>query len=249
MKDLAYITGDFGKLAKTYEIGRRNVPEEIVEFLWSLQEKNNPSILDVGCGTGLITRQLAEKGALVVGTDVDSGMIAIAREHNPKDITYHVAPAHKLPFKAETFDVVTISSAFHWFANQESSLEMKRVLMPGGLIFICNKNDIGDFSSFRNILKMFTSNGELPNRKEAYKPKEVLEEAGFHNVQKKIFEVSEYFSLEEVMLYFQTLSGWNLVIENQKQAVLLELEKYAKSKMVKGLIERKLQIVVLYGFK
>ncbi|MEA3247566.1 MAG: methyltransferase domain-containing protein, partial [Gemmatimonadota bacterium] len=67
-------------------------------------------VVDVGCGTGVVTRLAAEvvgpKG-LVVGVDVEPGMIAVARSVTPPDtrIEWRVANAETLPFDDKSFDV------------------------------------------------------------------------------------------------------------------------------------------------
>jgi ubiquinone/menaquinone biosynthesis C-methylase UbiE len=50
-------------------------------------------------------------------------------------IQYAVADAAQLPFEDETFDVITVGTAFHFFADEMAMKEIKRVLKPGGLFF------------------------------------------------------------------------------------------------------------------
>jgi len=68
--------------------------------------------LDVGCGTGIITRQLAVRRASLTGTDIDSRMLEQAKQHLGKQIDYLVAPTEKLPLPDTSFDAVTAFSAF-----------------------------------------------------------------------------------------------------------------------------------------
>lgn len=75
---------------------------EVARALISFSKKDK--ILDVGCGTGLITEKIAEKAGSVIGVDCSEGMIKNAR--NRKNINYIVADAHKLPFKDKEFDKV-----------------------------------------------------------------------------------------------------------------------------------------------
>ncbi len=242
-------TGNFGKLADQYKVGRKGVPEEVLDYLWSHIKKPKPTILDVGCGTGLPSRQLARRGAEVIGTDIAPEMIRAAKENNQENISYLVASTEALPFPDESFDAVTSFSAFHWFTDTGSTKEMKRVLKPGGSIFIVNKNDIGDFSQgYRSIFRQYMTE-DLPRIKNGYHPDQILHQAGFENIERAVFPVSEFFTIEQVMEYFQSVSGWNLVPPESKKEALGLLKEYAQSRMSEDLIERKIEIVVQTGVK
>jgi trans-aconitate methyltransferase len=88
-------------------------------------------ILDVGCGTGHLTAQIAESGAQVVGVDQSTSMIAAARQTFP-NLKFEVADARELSFDA-TFDAVFSNAALHWI--QEPELVIRNIwkaLRPGG---------------------------------------------------------------------------------------------------------------------
>ncbi len=90
--------------------------------------------LDVGCGTGNSTRALAAIARHVVGTDAARGMLAAAAPR--AGVEYVEARAEQLPFAEETFDLATVSSAFHWFDRRHFLPEAWRVLRPGGWLAI-----------------------------------------------------------------------------------------------------------------
>jgi SAM-dependent methyltransferase len=144
---------------------------------------------------------------------------------------------------------VTSFSAFHWFADAESTQEMKRVLKPDGLIFIVNKNDVGDFSQgFRSIFRKYMTE-DLPQVKNGYFPDKILQQAGFKNLKKTIFYTSEFFTVDQAMEYFQSVSGWNFVPQESKGEALVLLQEYANGRVKNGLIEKKIEIVTQLGFK
>jgi ubiquinone/menaquinone biosynthesis C-methylase UbiE len=239
--------GDFGTLSRSYDAARKGFPEESIDYIFEKTGKEKPDILDIGCGTGIATEQLVEKGAHTIGTDVDTDMIRQAQKDNRYDIEYNVAPAEKLPFPDATFDAVTAFSAFHWFANRGALNEIKRVLKPSGYFFTINKNEAGDFKKEnKKILQQFMEK-ELPDVKKHYDPNSVLAENGFSDIEEKIFNVTEYFTPEEALSYIQTMSVWNLVLENKRRDVLSELLKRFNMATKKGKVERKLEIVVVSG--
>lgn len=240
--------GDFGNLSKNYDKMRKGFPEDVIDYIFQKIEKMHPFILDIGCGTGIATEQLCEKGANVAGTDVDAEMIRQAEADNRYLIEYHVATAEKQPFKDKMFDAVTAFSAFHWFTNKVTLSENKRVLKPGGYFFAVNKNEVDDFKKKnKEILQRFI-NQKLPYAKNEYDPKKVLEENFFQSIDEKIFPVSEYFNLEEAVGYIQTMSVWNLVPKNKIDDALNALrEHFSQTLSTSGYVERKLNVVVVSG--
>lgn len=240
--------GAFGNLRKNYDRSRKGFPEEAVDFILRKIGRENPCVLDIGCGTGIATRQLREKGAEVTGTDIDADMIRQAKVDNRYRVEYQVAPAEKQPFENNVFDAVTAFSAFHWFATKAALDEIKRVLKPNGFFFAVNKNEAGNFKSgYKNVLRQFVGQ-ELPDAKKKYNPKEVLQKNGFWQVEEKSFLISEYFTLEEALFYLQSVSVWNLVTTDKKTSVLKVLrEHFLKTSDQNGRVERKLNVVVVSG--
>ena len=239
--------GDFGNLSKNYNKSRKGFPDEVIDYIFQKAGREHPFILDIGCGTGIATEQLHEKGAEVVGTDIDVEMIRQAKTDNRYCIDYKVAPAETQPSASHQFDAVTAFSAFHWFANKESLGETKRVLRPNGFFFAINKNEVGDFKKRnKEILRQFIRK-ELPNIKKKYNPKKVLGEDDFQSVEEKTFSVIEYFSPEEAIWYIQTMSMWNLVPEGKRVAALEKLSEHFREVMKDGRVERKLEITVVSG--
>lgn len=101
-------------------------------------------ILDVGCGTGMLSSRLAKVSdrIMVCGVDVGPHMIKVAKKrvggHHPK-AKYRVGTAVKLPYSDEQFDVVSSCLLFHLLQDSEKELalcEIFRVLKPGGR-YVC----------------------------------------------------------------------------------------------------------------
>ena len=109
-----------------------------------IQVPSRSLILDVGCGTGLLTAAIAKKhsDATVIGIDASKTMIAVAeRKRQSENCTYKAALAEKLPFASETYAVVTSALFFHHihFALKKRCLEeIYRILKPGGQIIIAD---------------------------------------------------------------------------------------------------------------
>jgi ubiquinone/menaquinone biosynthesis C-methylase UbiE len=99
-------------------------------------------VLDVGCGTGIVTRLAAEQvGAtgIVVGIDIDAGMLAVARSVTPAglEIAWREGSAESLPLEDESFDVALCQMSLQFVDDPRKALaEMHRVLRPGGRILL-----------------------------------------------------------------------------------------------------------------
>ena len=100
-------------------------------LLTFLPENPAQAILDLGCGTGTLTAQLAARGSRVVGVDSARTMVERAKAQYP-ELAFQVCDALSLPFEGE-FDVVFSNAVFHWIADHDTLLEnVRKALKPGG---------------------------------------------------------------------------------------------------------------------
>jgi trans-aconitate 2-methyltransferase len=99
------------------------------EALALLQLKGNERILDIGCGNGKITAEIAARvpQGSVLGVDASADMIAFAASHSDgaRNLQYLVADGHHLPFQHE-FDLVVSFNALHWIPEQGQALDSIR---------------------------------------------------------------------------------------------------------------------------
>lgn len=111
--------------------------------------RKNQKILDLGCGTGVLTNELAKKGATVIGIDSSTDMIKKAKSNYTK-LTFQVADATNLAFK-NYFDTVFSNAVFHWIPNQEKLLySIYNSLQDNGKL-IC------EFGAKNNVYKIQTA--------------------------------------------------------------------------------------------
>lgn len=101
------------------------------DLLQLLAAQRGERILDLGCGTGQLTGEIARMGAEVTGADNSPDMIAQAR-HNFPEIRFEVADARSLTFHEE-FDAVFSNAALHWVPDPNAAAaSIARALKPGG---------------------------------------------------------------------------------------------------------------------
>jgi ubiquinone/menaquinone biosynthesis C-methylase UbiE len=100
--------------------------------------RNGERVLDVACGTGVVTRFLEERvgaSGSVAGLDVNAAMLSVARAAAPADssIAWHQGDAESMPLPDGGLDLVTCQMGLQFFRNKLAALrEMRRVLAPRG---------------------------------------------------------------------------------------------------------------------
>lgn len=94
-------------------------------------------ILDVGCGTGELSAQMARTGAQVLGIDSAQSMVAAACERHPQEgLEFAVVEAHNLPYAAQ-FDAAFSNAALHWMNPLDTVFAgLHRALKPGGRLVL-----------------------------------------------------------------------------------------------------------------
>jgi len=132
----------FELVADVYERARPEYPAEAIA--WLVQEldlRAGRTVLDLGAGTGKLTRALVPTGARVIAVEPGEAMLGELRRVLP-DVEALVGAAEAIPLGDDSVDAVTVGQAFHWFRHDEAVPELHRVLRPGGAVaLIWNSRD------------------------------------------------------------------------------------------------------------
>jgi SAM-dependent methyltransferase len=120
----------FDRVAEAYERGRPGWPPEVLDLL---PVPDEATVLDLGAGTGKLTRRLAARYAHVIAVEPLDEMRAILTERVPQAEALPGA-AEAIPLDDGAVDAVFVGQAFHWFANDVAVAEIARVLRPGGVL-------------------------------------------------------------------------------------------------------------------
>ncbi|MEU9828267.1 class I SAM-dependent methyltransferase [Micromonospora chersina] len=120
----------FGAAAADYDRFRPRYPEEALR--WALDGRETPArVVDLGAGTGILTRGVLALGAEVVPVEPDPGMRAQLAAATP-GTTALAGSAEAIPLPDGSADAVLVGQAYHWFDKEPAHAEIARVLRPGG---------------------------------------------------------------------------------------------------------------------
>ena len=129
----------FGSIARLYDRYRPAPAPEFVDELVALQPAK---VLDVGCGTGKVARELLARGLDVLGVELDERMAGIAREHG---VEVELAAFETWDDRGRTFDLITCGDAWHWIDPVRGWRKIGRVLRPGGTVVrFWNHNEVDE---------------------------------------------------------------------------------------------------------
>ncbi|MFI6938401.1 class I SAM-dependent methyltransferase [Streptomyces sp. NPDC050418] len=135
---------DYTAEAAEYDRTRGGAPraDAAAAAVRSLLPPGTSRLLDVACGTGIVTERLGAPGRRVVGVDPAPGMAALASARVPGSVL--LADGTRLPFASSTFDAVTAIWLLHLLPDAEPVIaECARVLRPGGVLVVTVDKDAG----------------------------------------------------------------------------------------------------------
>lgn len=121
------VAESFGPEAERYDRARPRYPRALIERIAAASPGRD--VLDVGCGTGISSRQLQAAGCRVLGVDPDPQMAAFARQLG---LDAEVAKFEDWDPAGRTFDAVTAGMTWHWVDPAAGAAKAAQVLRPGG---------------------------------------------------------------------------------------------------------------------
>ncbi|WCT11392.1 class I SAM-dependent methyltransferase [Mucilaginibacter jinjuensis] len=129
----------FSNRVGNYVKYRPGYPEAVLQSLQQEFNLNADSyIADIGSGTGIFTKLLLDKGYKVYAVEPNEPMKAFAESDlkGYKNFTSVAGTAEHTNLLANSIDLITSATAFHWFDVEKSRVEFKRVLKPNGAVVL-----------------------------------------------------------------------------------------------------------------
>jgi SAM-dependent methyltransferase len=132
----------FELVADVYERSRPSYPQEAIDWIAAkLGLGSGTTVLDLGAGTGKLTRALVETGARVIAVEPGDAMRAELERALPNVEALRGA-AEDIPLPDQSVDCIAVGQAFHWFRHAEALPELHRVLrLRGGVALVWYSRD------------------------------------------------------------------------------------------------------------
>lgn len=125
------VAESFGADAERYDRNRPGYPDALVQRI--LTKSPGTAVLDVGCGTGIATRQFQAAGGRVLGVEPDARMAALAQESG---IEVEVSTFEAWEPAGRTYDAVVAGQAWHWVDPVAGAVKAAAALRPGGRLTV-----------------------------------------------------------------------------------------------------------------
>jgi SAM-dependent methyltransferase len=134
-------TTRFADRASDYALFRPSYPGAAVDAaLQGLSADRTLVAADIGAGTGISSRLLADRGVSVFAVEPNAAMRESAEPHS--GVAFIDGTAEATGLATASVDLVLCAQAFHWFKPQEALTEFRRIVKPGGrLVFFVNERD------------------------------------------------------------------------------------------------------------
>lgn len=149
--------------------------------------KPGMTILELGCGAGYFTKELARSGAEIVAIDVSADLLEIAKANCPAtNVRYEIQDACALNYPDAAFDSVVGSSILHHLEIEPALREIRRVLKPGGTICFTEPNMLNpQIAIQKNVPWIKRWLGDTPDETAFFRRplRRLLERTGYRDVR------------------------------------------------------------------
>lgn len=216
-RGLQIYDGQFAIQSTGYDAGRHAYSAAIIDFV-SASLPDEGDLLDVGCGTGLGTRQLAvlRPTSQVIGVDADIGMLSRALVHR-SPASYVLSDVSRLAWPAGRFAAATAFGAAHWFSNR-AYLEIGRVLAPDGIFVAVTRS--GSDPVKTAVLRALSPHAGIPLRSRTTSWTNVAKPSNFSKLKETEFTEVLSYTPESFGSWITSLAAWRKIPLRQRSAAL-----------------------------
>ncbi len=227
-------------------------------------------VLDFACGTGIVTRRLADSvdtPGTVVGLDVEPAMLEVARttaSSLPINVQWYEANAEQMPFSDESFDVAYCQQGLQFMDNPTDALtEAHRVLRPGGRLAVgvwSKLDDSPHYAALTAALEKFAPQQAAAAMRAPFdalsspdKLRRCIESAGFEEVQTEAithqvsYPSAEEFFRREVVSWLADPVGD--LSESSRHAIVTMLERSLERHINDGTLQAPMKALIAWGMK
>ena len=137
----------FDDVAEEYDRERRGYPDELIDAACRTAALSaGDRVVEVGCGTGLLTTSLAARGLSVEAVDPGANMIRLARRRVGEGAAarFHLGRFEDVALPDSSFPAVFSATAFHWIEPEVGWARAAELLAPGGVLALVQHCDVRD---------------------------------------------------------------------------------------------------------
>ncbi|PKD19244.1 SAM-dependent methyltransferase [Salegentibacter salinarum] len=205
---------NFSTHSSAYAKFRPTYPQKLYEFLQA-KLTDTETAWDCGTGNGQVAGELAEFFQKVKATDISKQQLKNAVKKN--NIQYSLQGAEKTNFQDNTFDLITVAQAIHWFNFKDFYKEAKRVLKPNGIIAVIGYSLFNTTPETDEVIRKFYNDiiGPFWDEERRYLDEKYKNiPFPFHEIETPEFQQEYQWSFEHLIGYLET---WSAVKHHEKE--------------------------------
>ena len=175
---------------------------------------HSSGVLEIGCGTGIFTRELAKTNASIIAMDLSPKMIQLAIKFYFNNVCYDIGDAHKTFFKDGLFDAVVGCYILQYLDLSIALPEIKRVLRPGGRVAFIDINTLNPLAFAKTKLPLVKKVLNISREAVSFTPwglRNWFARYGFTDIEVRPFEFGSRFNFLENIPIIRQFGG-NLLI-------------------------------------
>ena len=223
-----FMKDNFSIQSDQYLKFRPTYPNELYDFILALVKTKNTA-WDCGTGNGQVAAELSKHFTKVYATDISEKQIKSAiRKDN---IFYKVECAERTSFRENTFDLITVAQAVHWFNFNDFYHEVKRTINPNGIIAVIGYGLIETDKEANQIISHFykTILGKFWDKERKYIDENYQTiPFPFNEIESPILFNNFEWTFEQLTGYFETWSAVRHYIKAKKENPIDLIQKDLK---------------------
>lgn len=153
----------YSEIAEAYIKSRDDIPDAFIENL-ELRgiEISGAKIADLGAGPGYLSNKLSEKGAIIDAVEPTKAFVDFAKNEfkDNQRVRFIKGTAEENGLPSQTYDIVIVMRAWHWFDRDEVIDEVIRILKPGGYLVVGDAGFTGASKAVKESMKIIRKNAQ-----------------------------------------------------------------------------------------
>lgn len=232
------VRNNFSKLVEAYKKFRRDYPDQVYELIYAFCDGKDSNVLDIGCGTGIVTNHLAKHYQKIIGIDKEREMVEAAQLEAGDNVEYVIGKVEDISYPDDSFDLVTAAAAYSWLDYDVAGKKIFKLLKNDGKLVVfyksgkgITKRNIPEFAHL-NFKKYFS--GKAESGKEPITA-DIFYRVGFTKVQFKELDLTEWYTKDEILGFITSHSTFNLLSDEQKEKYMEENERSVSECLIEGM--------------